>query len=381
MNKEINYSEGFLSEKVPFVFDKHLPWSKELEVSVDKFPVIAVDYPPYLRSFLFLVISLFLILSGIMIAYGSEESAFFMFNTDILLQSSVSKPLQASFIGWILFVLGLTSFFYNFFFLFLRKSYVISFRYITLNIRNLFRNKTFMEAISNYKAIRYRVFISNDNQPLYVIDVWHEDPIKNIPLYISKNGFGIYNKLKKYSQKLNLPIYFALDNKDIYSTEKVSNTEESLFSFSTPKKISSHLVHFPWKVFFSSLAFFVLLDLIIFTSDWSEIISVPFLFIWLFVSSFLVFFLPLLWNYRRQEITLRESDIIIEDLVFNSVSINKHEINKKDIFSIDLVSFKKDSYGLTINTSNGVLLVGYGSSVSDLEALKRTLEKDLNIKD
>lgn len=376
MAKEINYSDSFLAEKVPFVLDKQLPWSKELEVRLDNLPVSAMDSPPFIKTFLLIVTGLVLFAAGIMVVYGFTEAADFMESTASSTSSApLAEPLQASFLGWLMIIFGAIIFAYNFFYLSLRKSYVIGFRYITLNIRNLWRQKTFMDAVANYKALRYRVFITKDNKPLYVIDAWHEEEIKSVPLYISENGFGICKRISEYAKKLNLPVYFAADNETDTHSLTEDKAEHTLPELSFPATFTSRLVHFPWHIFWGSLTFFVLLDLIIFTSDWADIMSVPVLFGWLFISSLLVFLFPLVWNYRRQEISFTSSEVIVEDLLLNFISLYKHEIKNKDIVSADLSSFKKDRQGLIINSCNEAVVVGYGAPLARLQALKATLEE------
>ncbi len=373
MIKKINYSDGFLADKVPFVLDKNLPWSKELAVDAGNLPVSAMDMPPFLKTFLLMIAGLVIFTAGLMVAYGFLEAEAFMNNASSA-PSMTSEPLRASILGWLMVVFGLMLFIYGLFYISLRKSYIIGFRYVTVNIRNLWRQKTFMDALANYKAIRYRVFILKDNKPLYVIDIQHEDEIKSVPLYVSENGFAICKRISEYAKKFNLPVSFVVGEDKAGAETKAT---ESAPDIKEPLMLSSRLVHFPWHIFTGSLLFFVLLDLIIFTSDWPEIMGAQILFGWLIFSSLLVFLLPLAWNYRQQEVIVEPTEVIVEDLLFNFISLHRHEIKNKDIVSVDISSFRQDKNGLIINSCNEAVVVGYGAPTEQLNAIKKAIEKHL----
>ncbi len=87
---------------------------------------------------------------------------------------------------------------------------------VTIIKRLVFREKLILqESLKNYTGVRFRVeFLQSGflTQNRYVIELYHQNPEKIIPLYLSTSAKGIRRKWKEYARAFKLPALINTDD-------------------------------------------------------------------------------------------------------------------------------------------------------------------------
>lgn len=86
---------------------------------------------------------------------------------------------------------------------------------VTIIKRPIFRDRLILqEDLKNYTGVRFRVeFLQSGflTQNRYVIELYHPNPEKIVPLYLSTSSKGVRKKWKEYAKQFKLPILIDTD--------------------------------------------------------------------------------------------------------------------------------------------------------------------------
>jgi len=106
---------------------------------------------------------------------------------------------------------------------------------VTMIYRNIFGGRTTVkESLKKYIGVRFRVeffqfgFI---NKNKYIIELYHDDPDKIAPLYISTKGHNIRQIWENYARLLNLPQIISTDEGiAVRETEDIGKSLQQLYA-------------------------------------------------------------------------------------------------------------------------------------------------------
>lgn len=108
------------------------------------------------------------------------------------------------------------------------KKIIFDGKTVTVVYRPVWGEKTtFKENIKAYQGVRFRIeFFQSGllNKNKYIVELYHKDPRKIIPLYISTSSHNVRKIWKDYARKLNLPTIVNTDSgmvmRDIKNLDK-----------------------------------------------------------------------------------------------------------------------------------------------------------------
>lgn len=95
------------------------------------------------------------------------------------------------------------------------KKFIYDGKTITIIHRSALGKKiTYKESLKNYLGIRFRIVFYQHglvNCNKYIVELYHKDPNKVVPLYVSTSSAGVRAKWKKYAKLFKLPAMINTD--------------------------------------------------------------------------------------------------------------------------------------------------------------------------
>ena len=255
-------------------------------------------------------------------------------------------------------------------------------------------NHTFTEPLENYIGVRLRVLFTQSgilNKNRYIIDLYHQDSNKIIPLYISTKNKKIRKFWEHYAKFFNLPALSVSDRgvikrecvdldksiKELYEADKLPFIDsgelpepESLILTEKAKSTSIKPAGIYWDIFsslFLLITFSAMLLLIVGAIYLTFIgTSVPTKY-WVIGSALLltvIFFSCKMFSTYDLEISAKK--VSVSD-VFCGIYLNEEHINVNKIENVEL-SYNPtiDRYSLAIISDDKVITFGSRLPVGDL---------------
>ena len=266
---------------------------------------------------------------------------------------------------------------------------------ITSVSANGWHNKqTFKEKINNYTAVRFRIeFFAFGflNRNRYVIELYHKNPSKIVPLYISTSDKNIRNIWKEYAKKFNLPALIETDKgpvvkqiedfgksvKEMAQTQKISTTHSdnipsSLIVKNKDRKTIIKIRNRLWDAYTIMALIFTAIPTtfcaiaFVLAPNWEIAIIGIFLLV-------IIFFILM----SREKLVLKKYKIVNVHK-FMGLSRKKSEIEKNNIEDIDVtLNPASGRHYITIISNNKTIIFGKKLPLDDLHWLKNYLLFDL----
>jgi hypothetical protein len=272
---------------------------------------------------------------------------------------------------------------------------------ITIIHRRLFSGKkVIIEDKKNYKAVRFRIEFTQSGlvtKNRYIIELYHKDINKIIPLYISTNNANIHRKWKEFVKLFKLPAIICTDkgmkiieNKDlgksIISLHKSNVIKDD---FDTYEKLPKTLVFVRKKdkivikvkkIIWDAYSMFLcaggiiasiilIATVCVYFSNTSEIYGLK----WLSVLLFFVILLILQLLFKKDKLVIKRKKIIHvhKYMLFST----KHsQIMKKDIEAVEVIENPvTENWILSIISDDSNIAFGPKIKPADLHWLKRFL--------
>lgn len=264
------------------------------------------------------------------------------------------------------------------------------------------KKKTFRENIQNYDGVMLRIEFFQCgfmNKNKYIIELYHKNPKKIVPLYISTSENNVRKIWEDYARKLNLPTMIYTDeglvrrevadlNKTLREMSEVwdlkkkfnENTKPSSCVAVTrkPDKTIIKTRKIIWDAYNLIAWFFIFIFVIVgfIVSFGAQNFSVPALTAFYAVEviglTTAVFVL-----FRKDKLVVKR-DKIVNTYKYMLFSIKHDEIRKDEIESVD-VTFNPatERYFVAIISDNKTIIYGKKLPISDLKWVKKFLINEI----
>lgn len=264
------------------------------------------------------------------------------------------------------------------------------------------KKKTFRENIQNYDGVMLRIEFFQCgfmNKNKYIIELYHKNPKKIVPLYISTSENNVRKIWEDYARKLNLPTMIYTDeglvrrevadlNKTLREMSEVwdlkkkfnENTKPSSCVAVTrkPDKTIIKTRKIIWDAYNLIAWFFIFIFVIVgfIVSFGTQNFSVPALTAFYAVEviglTTAVFVL-----FRKDKLVVKR-DKIVNTYKYMLFSIKHDEIRKDEIESVD-VTFNPatERYFVAIISDNKTIIYGKKLPISDLKWVKKFLINEI----
>lgn len=206
----------FVERKMEFVAPNH--YSYKFKFDIEKLPAIYTDKVAAKISFCGIFCGILFIALGLF-----ELVSYFMDLSDESYNFDMPSQITANEVFWFrytfdafIFLFGVVIEFLSFSALIRCKTIFFDGDNIRITHKPLFGNeKVEVEALYNYlgvllKVEYYQFGLINRNR--YIIELYHKEKNKRVPLYISTSGQGIRKIWEYYSEKLKMPALFMTDH-------------------------------------------------------------------------------------------------------------------------------------------------------------------------
>ena len=262
--------------------------------------------------------------------------------------------------------------------------------------------KVVKESIGNYEGVRFRIeffqfgFMTKNK---YIIELYHKNPQKTAPLYISTKGKNIRKIWEYYAQKLNLPAVVLTDEGMV--RREVSDLDKSIKEMvEEGKTINSYNDREPLpptiafvrkrdktvikarKIFWDAyniIAWFCLLlfgGVLLFASFNAEVVSSHFsreFILAFYVVGLFIIAASVIALFRKDKIVVKRDKIVIVHK-FMLFSRKNNEIKKADIEAVEVtVNPATGRYYLSNISDNRTAIFGKKIPIEDLRWVKKFL--------
>ena len=205
-------------------------YSHKLEFNLNRLPAKVSDrtnwrflLPGIVFGFLLALLGAYELLNGFK-AEGANIASIVPLN-DI---SNYQPFLTATFFDIIFIIVGLGMVIVSVFSYIRYKKFIFDGKFMTIIWRPVFGNKKIIkENIKNFGGVRFRItffqsgFLTKNK---YIIELYHKDPAKIVPLYISTSPKNVRRKWKEYARYFEMPALINTDeglmSKDIKNLDK-----------------------------------------------------------------------------------------------------------------------------------------------------------------
>ncbi len=205
-------------------------YSHKLEFNLNRLPAKVSDrtnwrflLPGIVFGFLLALLGAYELLNGFK-AEGANIASLVPLN-DI---SNYQPFLTATFFDIIFIIVGLGMVIVSVFSYIRYKKFIFDGKFMTIIWRPVFGNKKIIkENIKNFGGVRFRItffqsgFLTKNK---YIIELYHKDPAKIVPLYISTSPKNVRRKWKEYARYFEMPALINTDeglmSKDIKNLDK-----------------------------------------------------------------------------------------------------------------------------------------------------------------
>ncbi len=273
--------------------------------------------------------------------------------------------------------------------------------------RPVFGDKTsFKENIKAYLGVRLRIELFQFgliNKNRYIIELYHKDPKKIIPLYISTSGKNIRRVWEKYAQFLNLPALLNTDSGLI--SRDVKNLRKSIKEMAELGYIVDE--YQPYEVIPSSVVFVCKQDKIVLKARkivwdaynllaWGAIVSIGSLLLLsglkfddisqvfssqviyaLWTGGVLLIVISIFILFRKEKIVIKPHKIV-NTHKYMLFSTKHDEMAKNDIEAIEITE-NPVSGRFYVAIHSGEKTIGFGSKlpIDDLRWIKKFLVHEI----
>ncbi len=272
---------------------------------------------------------------------------------------------------------------------------------VTMVYRSLFGKKhTVKESLKHYDGVRFRIEFFQFgflNKNKYIIELYHKDPDKVAPLYITTNGKNIRNIWEYYAKQLNLPTLILTDEgmiqrdvkdldkslKQLYDEGLIDNT----FDFNAPLPASIAWVRKKDKSIIKNRkiiwdGYNILAWCLVAVSVVALVICAPHIFqniahmLWACVLIFVIGTIAFR-SFTKDKIAIKPKKIVIVHKTF-FLSRKNNEIYKDEIKAIE-VAFNPltERYFVSIISPEKTLIFGKKLPIEDLRWVKKFLVNDI----
>ena len=136
-----------------------------------------------------------------------------------LIPSDTTSLYKPTFAVWFFdlcfIILGLSLFITNALLFIRYNKYIIKNNSVIIVKRPIFREKIILqESLDKYQGVRFRIEFMESGfmtQNRYIVELYHQNPEKIIPLYITKSAKTVRSKWKEYAKKFKLPAMINTD--------------------------------------------------------------------------------------------------------------------------------------------------------------------------
>lgn len=299
-------------------------------------------------------------------------------------------------------IIGLALFFTNALLFIRYNKYIIKNNNVIIIRRPAFKNKIILqETLDKYSGVRFRVEFMEMGfltQNRYIVELYHKNPKKSIPLYISKSAKNVRLKWKEYAKKFKLPAMIDTDeglkkielknlNKSLADQvslgfiEDKYDTYEYLPSSVTFVRKKDKMVlkvrKIVWDIY-NIIAWIALF-----------IISVASIFVWfnwdaftgilsttLYTLSFIALFIVIISVqvlFRKEKLVIKKHKIV-NTHKYMLFSTKHNEMMKKDIEAIEVSENPLTGrYYVSIVSDKKTITFGAKMPIKDLQWIKRFL--------
>lgn len=262
--------------------------------------------------------------------------------------------------------------------------------------------KTVKESIENYEGVRFRIEFFQFgfmNKNKYIIELYHKNPKKTAPLYISTKSKNIRKIWEYYAKKLNLPTIILTDEGEV--RREVSDLDKSIKDMINEGKYVNNFnerdplppsiayvrkrdktVIKARKIFWDAYNILIGLILLVlgclllccayYHNSTVEHFSKEFVF-GLYIVGALVIAASIFILFRKDKIVVKKDKIVLVHK-FMLFSRKNTEIKKKDIEAVDVtVNPATGRYYLSIISDEKTAVFGKKIPVEDLRWVKKFL--------
>ena len=299
-------------------------------------------------------------------------------------------------------ILGLALFLSNLLLFIHYNKYIIRNNNVIIIKRPVFKDKIILqETLDKYAGVRFRVeFIELGfmTQNRYIVELYHKNPKKSIPLYISKSAKNVRLKWKEYAKKFKLPAMINTDeglkkielknlNKSLAAQAKLGVVEDkydtyehlpSSVTFVRKKdKMVLKVRKIVWDIYdivawvaiiiTSCASAFVWFNLDAFTGILSST---------LYILSFIAFVIVMVSVqilFRKEKLVIKKHKIV-NTHKYMLFSTKHNEMMKKDVESVEVSENPLTGrYYVSIVSDKNTITFGAKMPIKDLQWIKRFL--------
>ena len=288
-------------------------------------------------------------------------------------------------------------------FLFIRyNKYIIADNNVIIIKRLIFRDKVILQDnIEKYSGVRFRIEFMESGfltQNRYIVELYHPNHEKIIPLYITKSSKNVRKKWKEYAKKFKLPAMINTDeglkkidfkylNKSIGEQAKLGFIDDVYDAYEklpapitfTRKqdKMVLKVRKIVWDIY-NFIAWFTIF-----------IISITSIFVWFNIDSFtgllhstlcvlsiiaaLIVIISIQILFRKEKLVIKKHKIV-NTHKYMLFSTKHNEMLKKDIESIEVTENPATGrYYVSIISDDNTITFGAKMDIKDLQWIKKFL--------
>ncbi len=273
---------------------------------------------------------------------------------------------------------------------------------VTIIKRPILRDRiTVQEDLKNYTGIRFRVeFLQSGflTKNRYVIELYHPNPEKIVPLYLSTSSFGVRRKWKEYARAFKLPTLINTDDglkvidvknlnksvKELYKMKLIADDYDAYdnlpaaIGFARKKdKMVLKVRKVVWDAYnlLAWLAIFLIgtLILMVLTNlDTFRQVFASTLYS-MSIIGLVVIFVAVQILFRKEKLVIKKQKIV-NTHKYMLFSTKHNEIMKKDIEAIEVTENPATGrYFVAIISEDNTITFGAKMSIQDLRWIKKFL--------
>lgn len=273
---------------------------------------------------------------------------------------------------------------------------------VTIIKRPIFRDRVILqEDLKNYTGVRFRVeFLQSGflTKNRYVIELYHPNPEKIIPLYLSTSANGIRRKWKEYAKHFKLPILINTDDglksielkninksikqlynlgivKDIYDT--YDNLPATVCFVRKKDKIVLKVRKILWDAYnllawlaiflIASIVLMILANLDTFKQTFASTLY------GMSVIGILIIVIAVQILFRKEKLVIKKNKIV-NTHKYMLFSTKHNEIMKKDVEAIEVTENPATGrFFVSIISDDNTITFGAKMAIKDLQWIKRFL--------
>ncbi len=273
---------------------------------------------------------------------------------------------------------------------------------VTIIKRPILHDKLIMqEELKNYTGVRFRVeFLQSGflTQNRYIIELYHPNPEKIVPLYLSTSAKGVRKKWKEYARQFKLPAMIDTDsglkkielknlNKSVGQLYKLGIIKDEYdqydplpdaISFVRKKdKMVLKVRKILWDAYnlLAWLAIFLIAAIVLLVATNPDIFRQAFAstIYSMIIAGILVIFVAVQILFRKEKLVIKKHKIV-NTHKYMLFSTKHNEIMKKDIEAIEVS--KNPATGrffVSIISEDNTITFGAKMAIKDLQWIKRFL--------